>query len=232
MEQTERRASPASGGPTIRVLVVDDEGLVRAGLRMVLTSSTDITVVAEAADGAAAVETVRTHRPDVVVMDVQMPLLDGLAATRRIRALPDPPAVLLLTTFDLDSHVQAAVDAGASGYLLKNTHHEDLLAAVRAVHRGDAAFSPPVARRVLRLAGAALPEESAVARLQGVGEADLTVLALVGKGLSNAAIAARLGTTEPAVKRRVRRLLAELGCANRVQLAIAAVKARLSTQGD
>ncbi|MEU9115129.1 response regulator transcription factor [Streptomyces sp. NPDC048483] len=213
----------------IRVLLVEDEDLIRTGLRMIVDSGADITVVAEAGDGATAIDAVREHRPDVVIMDIQMPRLDGLAATRRITALPDPPAVLLLTTFDLDAHVDAAVEAGASGFLLKNTHHEDLLAAVRAVHRGDAMLSPSVTRRVLRLASAAVPAASAAAaaRLDRLTEGEREVLALVGGGLSNAAIAARLKLTEPTVKRRVSGLLAKLGCDNRVQLAIAAIDARI-----
>lgn len=215
-------------GRVIRVVLVDDEDLVRAGLRMVLDSDAEITVVAEAVDGAAAVEAAREFQPDVVVMDIQLPRLDGLTATQQVTALPDPPAVLLLTTFDLDTHVRAAIEAGAAGYLLKNAHHEELLAAVRAVHQGDAVLSPPVARRVLRLAGAALPAQADAVRMKCLSEGEREVLALVGRGLSNAAIASHLGLTEPAVKRRVRQLLAKLHCENRVQLAIAAINARVT----
>ncbi|QKW08798.1 response regulator transcription factor [Streptomyces sp. NA04227] len=214
----------------IRVLLAEDEDLIRTGLRLVLDSSADITVVAEARNGSEALEGVREHRPDVVVMDIQMPGMDGLTATRHLTALPDAPAVLLLTTFDRDAHIHAAVQAGASGFLLKDAHHTELLAAVRAVHQGDAMLSPSVARRVMQLANTAIPatREAATARLAQLSEAEREVLALVGSGLSNSAIADRLGLNEPTVKRRVSRLLAALDCENRVQLAIAAIDAGIA----
>ncbi|MDI3406985.1 response regulator transcription factor [Streptomyces cavernicola] len=220
----------------IRVLLADDEDLVRTALRLVLDSHEDIAVVAEVRDGAAAVAAVRTHRPDVVLMDIQMPGTDGLTATREITALPDPPAVLLLTMFGLDAHVEAAVAAHASGFLLKDAEHEELAAAVRAVHRGEAVLAPAVTRRVLDLAHSAVPpvdtaRDTGAQRIAGLDEEELAVLTLVGGGHSNAAIGSSLSLSEGAVKRRVSRLLAKLGCDNRVQLAIAAIDAGLVPRG-
>jgi DNA-binding NarL/FixJ family response regulator len=206
----------------IRVLIVDDEALVRSGLRLILSAAEDVLVVAEAADGAAAVAAVRRHRPDVVLMDVRMPGTDGLTAAEQLRALPQPPYVIMLTTFDEDEYVHRALRAGAVGFLLKDTPPTELAGAVRTVAAGNAMLAPTVTRRLLdafddRYAGQAA---AASARLDVLTEREREVADEVAEGRSNAEIARRLGTTEATVKTHVSRILAKLGLDNRVQAAI------------
>lgn len=214
----------------IRVLLVDDEALVRAGLRMILETAGDVTVVGEADNGAEAVEAVRRSNPDVVLMDIRMPRLDGIAATKALRSLDRPPAVLVLTTFDLDDHVFRALQAGAAGFLLKDTPPAELVNAVQVVAAGDSMLSPSVTRRLIaRFAagGASSRQERARARLAVLTARELEVLLEVGRGRSNAESGATLFLSEATVKAHVSRLLDKLGVANRVQLAILAFEAAI-----
>jgi DNA-binding NarL/FixJ family response regulator len=216
----------------IRVLLVDDEALVRAGLRMILESAEDITIVGEAEDGAEAVEAVQRSTPDVVLMDIRMPLVDGLAATEAVRGLDDPPAVVILTTFDLDDHVFRALQAGAAGFLLKDSPPLDLIQAVRVVAGGDSMLSPSVTRRLIgHFASATTDSRRTTARskLDELTPRELEVLIEVGRGQSNADIGAALYMSEATVKAHVSRLLLKLEQANRVQLAILAHEAELDT---
>jgi DNA-binding NarL/FixJ family response regulator len=203
----------------IRVLVVDDEALVRSGLRLILEAAGDISVVAEAVDGADAVRAVARHNPDVVLMDVRMPGMDGLAAASRIGSASK---IIMLTTFDLDEYVHAALRAGAVGFLLKDTPPRDLAAAVRTVAEGNAMLAPTVTKRLISSYADQRPARASTARQQ------LTVLTgreeevvrAVARGLSNAEIAKELQMSEATVKAHVSRSLAKLGLANRVQAAI------------
>jgi DNA-binding NarL/FixJ family response regulator len=215
---------------TIRVLLVDDEALVRGGLRMILESADDLEVVGEADDGTEAVDAVRRHRPDVVLMDVRMPGLDGLSAAAQVLQLPDPPSVVILTTFGLDQYVFAALEAGASGFLLKDTPPRDLIAAVRVVAAGEAMLSPAVTRSLIgHFAGsrATSRRDAAAAKVGRLTEREAEVLLSVGRGLSNAEIGRELFLSEATVKAHVSRLLTKLGAANRVQVAILAHDAGL-----
>ncbi|MBT8224439.1 MAG: response regulator transcription factor [Dactylosporangium sp.] len=206
----------------IRVLIVDDEALVRSGLRMILQAAGDITVVAEAADGAAAVAAVERCGPDIVLMDVRMPGMDGLAAAGAIGRLPDPPRVIMLTTFDLDDHVHAALRAGAVGFLLKDTPPADLATAVRVVADGQAMLSPVVTRRLLDTFAASSHDKvtAARSRLAGLTGRERAVICAVARGLSNAEIGRELTMAEATVKAHVSRVLSKLGLGNRVQAAI------------
>ena len=208
---------------TTRVLLVDDDPLVRAGLSMILASAEDLRVVGEAADGGEAVEAVRRHRPDVVLMDVRMPRMDGLAATATVTALVPAPRVVVLTTFGLDDYVFAALQAGASGFLLKDTPPRELIEAVRVVAAGEAMLSPSVTRQLIEhfaASGADGRRRSAEARLAGLTEREREVLLSVGRGLSNADIGRALYMSEATVKAHVSRLLSKLDVSNRVQIAI------------
>jgi DNA-binding NarL/FixJ family response regulator len=218
----------------IRILLADDQPLVRTGFRMILDAEPDMEVVAEAGDGADAVRQARRLRPDVVVMDIRMPVQDGITATAEITAAGHA-RVLVLTTFHVDEHVVGALRAGASGFLLKDTHADRLLEAIRVVHGGDAIVDPVVTRRLLdqfvhRLpdpAGAVQPG-AAAARLDGTTGREREVLALVAQGLSNAEIAAELVVTETTVKTHVHHLLTKLGARDRVQLVVLAYEAGLA----
>ncbi|TLF79458.1 response regulator [Nocardia cyriacigeorgica] len=212
---------------TIRVLIADDHSAIRAGLRMILDAAEDIEVVGEAADGDVAVAQARALRPDVVLMDVRMPGVDGIAATARITA-DGVAKVLILTTFDLDEYVFRTLRAGASGFVLKSVSGQDLVASVRAVAAGDGVLAPEVTRKVID-AFAAAP--SAPAHREPDGLADLTereleVLECLGDGLSNAQIAGRLFIGETTVKTHVSRVLTKLGVRSRVQAAILARELR------
>ncbi len=215
---------------TVRVLLVDDEELVRFGLRTVLEAAGDFEVVGEAGDGEAAVAAAHALRPDVVLIDIRMPVLDGLSATRRILALPQPPQVAVLTTFHVDEYVYAALAAGAAGFLLKDTPPREIAAAVRAVADGTATLSPAVTRNLIDsyVDRAASPRRAfARERLAELSDREREVLRLVGRGESNAAIAKELFVSEATVKTYVSRLLAKLELANRTQAAILAHEAGL-----
>ncbi|WP_017599463.1 response regulator [Nocardiopsis lucentensis] len=216
----------------IRVLLADDQALVRAGFRALLDSAPDIQVVAEAADGAEAVRLTREERPDVVLMDIRMPGVDGLAAAGRIlsdRSL-DRTRVVILTTFDLDEYIFDALRAGASGFLVKDTEPADLLQAVRVVHGGEALLSPGVTRRLIADCARrprSAPEPST--RLNGLTEREREVVALVGGGLSNEEIAARLVVSPATAKTHVSRAMVKLGARDRAQLVVIAYEAALVT---
>jgi DNA-binding NarL/FixJ family response regulator len=205
--------------------------LVRVGLRLILESTEDLVVVGEAEDGAEAVEAVQRCRPDVVLMDIRMPRLDGLAAMAAIRRLPAPPRVLILTTFDLDDHVFRALEAGADGFLLKDTPPRDLQQAVRVVAAGDAMLSPSITRRLIghmaETSRAATNGRAPEAALATLSPREREVLVEVGRGASNAEVGATLFMSEATVKAHVTHLLAKLGRSNRVQLAIVAHDAGL-----
>jgi len=213
----------------IRVLLADDESLVRAGLRFILESADDLEVVGDVDDGDRVAEAVQRLRPEVVLMDVRMPRLDGIAATAAVRALADPPAVVVLTTFDSDDHVFRALEAGACGFLLKDTSPQDLVQAVRLAQAGDGMLSPGVTRRLIlrvtqrRSAG----REAALAVIESLTPREREVLVEIGIGRSNAEIAARLFMSEATVKSHITRLFDKLGATNRVQVAITAHRAGL-----
>ncbi len=208
---------------TIRVLLVDDQPLLRTGFRLILQSEPDVEVVGEAGDGEVALSQVRALRPDVVLMDIRMPRMDGVEATRRLAELDDPPRVLVLTTYDLDEYVVDSLRAGASGFLLKDVPAEDLVDAVRVVHRGEAVVAPRVTRRLLdrfaRLLPAAGPQ---TAPLPELTDREHQVLLLVARGLSNAEIAAELVLSETTVKTHVSNVLMKLGLRDRVQAVVLA----------
>jgi DNA-binding NarL/FixJ family response regulator len=219
----------------IRVLVADDQTLVRAGFRVLVESAADLEVVGEAGDGVEAVELAHRELPDVVLMDIRMPRLDGLEATRRIVALDQAEhvRVLFLTTFDLDEYVYAALRAGASGFLLKDTPPADLLAAIRVVAAGDALLAPSVTRRLIA-EFARRPEPSAVtpAELATLTDREREVLALVARGLSNAEIAELLVVSAATAKTYVSRVLAKLQVRDRAQLVMLAYETGLVTPGS
>ena len=213
----------------VKVLVVDDDALVRTGLRMVLSSDPELDLVAEAADGAEAVARSRSLRPDVVLMDLQMPVLDGVQATRQIATLEDAPAVLILTTFHLDSYVLDALDAGARGYLLKDTAPRELTRAIHIVASGESVFSAPITERLVQQLGRGTDDQLALRagqRLAVLTERERAVAEAVADGLSNAAIAADLFLGEATVKTHVSRILTKTGSANRVQIALLIYQSR------
>ena len=214
---------------TIRVLLVDDQPLLRTGFRLILENEPDITVIGEAGDGAAGVRIARAERPDVVLMDIRMPILDGVSATREMSTL-DGVRVLMLTTFNLDEYVVEALRAGASGFLLKDVRAADLVEAVRVVAAGEAMVAPAVTRRLLERFLRHLPPAGATpagTALDGLTEREVQVLELVARGLSNAEIAATLVVTETTVKTHVHHLLTKLGLRDRVQLVVLAYDAGL-----
>lgn len=221
----------------IRILLVDDQQLIRLGFRLVLEAEHDLLVVAEAADGVEAIAAAREHAPDIVLMDVRMPRLDGIAATTAIIAERPEARVLVLTTFDLDEYAFAALRAGASGFLLKDAQARELVDAIRSVHRGDATLSPRVTRRMLQLFGDHLPSNPPSGSPAGDAKADsgyekLTarerdVLVAMAAGHSNLEIAAALFLSESTVKTHVGRVLAKLGARDRVQAVILAYQLRI-----
>ena len=218
----------------LRVLLVDDQALVRTGFRMILQDVPDIEVVAEAENGAAAVATVQRLTPHVVVMDLRMPVMDGVEATRRIVSEFSLTRVLVLTTFDADEYVVEALRAGASGFLLKDVEAADFVRAIRIVASGDALIAPSVTRRLLDRFGR-LPvgaDSASSDRLTGVTERERQVLTLVAQGLSNHEIAERLTLAEPTVKTHVSHLLLKLDLRDRAQLVILAYETGLVTPGS
>ena len=219
----------------LRIALVDDQPLVRAGFAMVIDSQDDMEVVAQAADGAAAVEELRARTVDVVLMDVRMPRKDGIEATAEILARTPAeraPKIIVLTTFDLDEYVVAAIRAGASGFLLKDAQPEDLLGAIRTVHRGDAVISPSATRRLLeRVVSAPDPQEKDTSVLAPLTEREREVLTLMGRGFSNREIGAELFVAEATVKTHVGRVLAKVGARDRVQAVIIAFETGLVAAG-
>jgi DNA-binding NarL/FixJ family response regulator len=214
----------------IRVLVADDQALVRAGFRVLVDSAADLEVVGEAANGVEAVALVREHRPDVVLMDIRMPDVDGLEATRRISELDldTTVRVLILTTFGLDEYVFGALKAGASGFLLKDTPPADLLAGIRVIAAGDALLSPIITRHLIEeFVRRPDATQTAVPLLDGLTERELEVLGLVAKGWSNAEIAARLYGTTATAKTHLSRLLMKLNARDRAQLIVVAYESGL-----
>jgi DNA-binding NarL/FixJ family response regulator len=217
---------------TVRVVLADDQALLRKGFRMILEAEEGFDIVGEAADGSDAVRLAELYAPDVVLMDVRMPVLDGIEATRAITAESDRTRVLILTTFDLDEYAFSALRAGASGFLLKDVPPADLVAAIRTVARGDAVVSPRVTRRLLEEYAHQLPDLSAEAEaehpaLAGLTDREREVLLAVAEGLSNAEIAERLYVSEATVKSHVGRLLAKLGLRDRVQAVVFAFQSGL-----
>jgi DNA-binding NarL/FixJ family response regulator len=219
---------------TVRILVADDQELVRAGFAAVLGTQPDFEVVAEAATGREAVDLVRAHRPDVVLMDVRMPDLDGIGATAEIcRDARTRSRVLILTTFDLDEYVLAALRAGASGFLLKDAPRDNLYAAVRTVAAGDALLAPSVTRRLIeRHLRLAQPSAELLHRLGRLTERERGVLTLLARGLSNAAIAANLHLSEATVRTHVGHLFAKIGARDRAQAVVFAYESGVVRAGD
>ena len=208
----------------VRVLLVDDDALVRSGLRMMLAGAERIEVVGEADDGRAVLGAVDLHRPDVVLMDIRMPQLDGIAATRLLRAQPDPPEVLVLTTFDADELVLRALHAGAAGFLLKDTPPAEIVRAIELVHAGEGMLSPAVTRRLIALvageSGAAERHADARDRLERLSAREHDVALAIGQGRANAEIAAELHMSVATVKAHVSHVLDKLDVDNRVQIAL------------
>jgi DNA-binding NarL/FixJ family response regulator len=215
----------------IRVFLVDDQQLVRAGFRLLVESQDDMTVVGEAGDGGDALERLAVTAADVVLMDVRMPRLDGVAATRELSRRGAAPRVIVLTTFDLDEYAFAAIKAGAAAFLLKDAAAEDVLDAIRTVHAGDSVVAPSTTRRLLEHVAGSLPDGRPTGpdpRLRTLTERERGVLVLVGRGLSNTEIAAELVVAEATVKTHVSRLLAKTGSRDRVQLVVLAFESGLA----
>ena len=219
----------------IRVLLVDDQALVRAGFRMILDAEPEMEVVGEAADGREAIDQVRALRPEIVLMDIRMPELDGLEATRRILAGGDEaPKILMLTTFDLDEYVYEALRAGASGFLLKDTPPEQLVSAIEVISQGEALLSPTITRRVISefVKGTGPKPQAQFPRLQDLTAREREVLTLIARGLSNAEIARTLFVSETTVKTHVARILMKLGLRDRVQAVVLAYESGIVQPGE
>ncbi|MEV7320260.1 response regulator transcription factor [Streptomyces sp. NPDC093970] len=219
---------------TIRVMLVDDQVLLRTGFRMVLAAQPDMEVVAEAGDGVEALQVLRSTEVDVVLMDVRMPKLDGVETTRRICSEPEPPKVLILTTFDLDEYAFSGLKAGASGFMLKDVPPGELLTAIRSVHSGDAVVAPSTTRRLLDRFAPMLPSAGKEPRHQELNrltDREREVMVLVAQGLSNGEIAGRLVLSEATVKTHVGRILTKLGLRDRVQVVVLAYETGLVRAG-
>jgi DNA-binding NarL/FixJ family response regulator len=217
---------------TIRVVVVDDQPLVRAGLRMILQATEDIEVVGEAADGASAVELCAAVSPDVVIMDVRMPVMDGIQATHLLTAQPDGPKVLVITTFDVDAHVYGALRAGASGFLLKDAPEAQLLNAIRVVNEGASLFAASATRRIVEHFGSTPPGASDLVERAGLTHREVEVLTLLARGETNAEIAASLFITEATVKTHVARIMSKLDARSRTQAVVMAYESALVVPGQ
>jgi DNA-binding NarL/FixJ family response regulator len=220
---------------SIRLLIVDDQELVRIGFRLILETQDDLEVVGEAGDGAEAIERARELRPDVILMDIRMPNMDGVEATARLTAagIEPPPRVLVLTTFDLDEYVFGALRAGAAGFLLKDAPRERLLEAIRVVHSGEALLSPSITRRLIEdFAARTDPLQPPAAVLERLTPREREVLVLVARGFSNSEIAQRLVVTEATVKSHVGSFLMKLGLRDRVQAVVFAYEHGIVTAGD
>jgi DNA-binding NarL/FixJ family response regulator len=217
----------------ISVLIADDQDLVRAGLRMILEASEELDVVAEAADGDAAVELAARCQPDVVLMDIRMPHCDGIQATRRLAATATPPKVIILTTFDTDDNVYEALAAGASGFLLKTAPPAKLIDAVRCVHSGEALLAPTVTQRLIQEhLGRHRPDPALMQQLDALTDREREVLALIGRGRSNTEIAQVLVVSEATVKTHVNRVLGKLHLRDRVQAVVLAYESGFVTAGS
>ncbi len=217
---------------TIRVVIADDQGMVRSGFSTLLNSEPDIEVIGEAVNGQEAIARAAQLRPDVMLMDVRMPVLDGLQATREITAMPGAPKVLVLTTFDLDDYVYQALRWGASGFLLKDASARELADAVRVVAAGDALLAPGVTRRLIaEFARMGAPRGPNRDSLDGLTERECEVLALVARGMSNAEIAGRLVVAEQTIKTHVSRILMKLGLRDRTQAVVLAYETGLVQPG-
>jgi DNA-binding NarL/FixJ family response regulator len=217
----------------VRVLIVDDDDLMRAGLKAVLASDETIEVVGETGDGRGAVESTREHRPDVVLMDIRMPGLDGVAATREVLAASPDLKVVILTTFEEDDYIFGALDAGASGFLLKRTRPEELISAIHTIAAGESLLSPSVTRRVIdRMARTPASALAGDKRLRTLTPREREVLALVARGLSNNEIATALFVEESTVKSHVKRILTKLGLRDRVQAVIFAYESGVTRPGS
>ncbi|MGH4033261.1 response regulator transcription factor [Actinomycetota bacterium Odt1-20B] len=219
---------------SIRVMLVDDQVLLRTGFRMVLAAQPDMEVVAEAGDGVEALEALRSTPVDVVLMDVRMPKLDGVETTRRICQDPNPPKVLILTTFDLDEYAFSGLKAGASGFMLKDVPPGELLSAIRSVHSGDAVVAPSTTRRLLDRFAPMLPNAGGppqLKELERLTDREREVMVLVAQGLSNGEIAARLVLSEATVKTHVGRILTKLDLRDRVQVVVLAYETGLVRAG-
>jgi len=217
----------------IRVLVVDDQALVRGGFRLILESQPDIAVVAEAENGREALARARELRPDVVLMDVRMPGMDGLEATRQLLTHRDAPRVLMLTTFDLDEYIYDALRAGASGFILKDVSPEQLADAVRVVAGGETLLAPAITRRLVeQYVRRARPGTTRPVALESLTERELEVLRLMARGQSNAEVAARLFLSEATVKSHITRLFSKLGLRDRAQAVVLAYESGLVEPGD
>jgi DNA-binding NarL/FixJ family response regulator len=220
---------------SIRLLIVDDQELVRTGFRLFLETQDDLEVVGEASDGEEAIERARQLQPDVILMDIRMPRMDGVEATARLTSarIEPPPRVLVLTTFDLDEYVFGALRAGAAGFLLKDAPRERLVEAIRVVHGGDALLSPSITRRLVEhFAARTDPLQPSPALLEHLTPREREVLALVARGLSNGEIAQRLVITEATVKSHVGSILMKLGLRDRVQAVVFAYEHGIVVAGD
>ena len=220
---------------TIRIVLVDDDPLVRAGLGLILGGSPDLEVVAEAADGVEAVQVVAEHKPDIVLMDIRMPRRDGIAATAEILARPDAPRVVVLTTFDSDDMVLKALQAGASGFLLKDTPPPKMVEAIRAVDAGETTLSPSVISQVIGLATKSADDgrgEAALKQLDALTEREREVAVAIGQGKSNAEIAGELFLGEATIKTHVSNCLSKLHLRDRVQAVVFAYEARLANPAE
>ncbi len=215
----------------IRVAIADDQDMIRAGFALIIDNETDMSVVASVANGIEIIDACRTRHIDVVLMDIRMPHLDGLAATEQIMALPDPPRVVILTTFGLDEYVSTAIVAGASGFLLKDASSSDLVDAIRAVAAGDVVIAPSLVKTVVEQARTSI-QTHAVPGIDQLTERELEVLQHLAAGRSNAEIAEQLFLSEATVKTHLSRVLAKLGVRDRVQAVIAAFTAGIAQPND